>query len=81
MDIGPTELIIILLIVLLLFGVGRIGKLGGELGSGIRAFRKGLKGDDDQAIASTSAEIPSVMGEPAALESAPAAQDTSDDKA
>ena len=62
MEIGPTELIIILLIVLLLFGVGRIGKLGGELGSGIRAFRQGLKGDDDegapQATASASAEIP-----------------------
>jgi len=39
---GPTELIIILVIVILLFGVGRIGKIAGELGSGIRAFRKGL---------------------------------------
>ncbi|MDP7545600.1 MAG: twin-arginine translocase TatA/TatE family subunit, partial [Anaerolineales bacterium] len=29
---GPTELIIILVIVLVLFGVGRIGKIGGELG-------------------------------------------------
>jgi len=47
MDIGPTELIIILLIVVLLFGVGRIGKIAGELGSGIRAFREGLRGDDD----------------------------------
>ena len=45
MDIGPTELIIILLIVVLLFGVGRIGKIAGELGSGIRAFREGLRGD------------------------------------
>jgi sec-independent protein translocase protein TatA len=46
MDIGPTELIIILLIVVLLFGVGRIGKIAGELGSGIRAFREGLRGDE-----------------------------------
>ena len=44
MDIGPSELIVILLIVLLLFGVGRITKLAGELGSGIRAFRDGLQG-------------------------------------
>lgn len=43
---GPTELIIILIIVILLFGVGRIGKIAGELGSGIRAFRKGLQGDE-----------------------------------
>ncbi len=48
MDIGPTELIIILVIVLLLFGVGRIGKIAGELGSGIRAFKDGLKDDEDQ---------------------------------
>lgn len=40
--LGPTELIIILIIVILLFGVGRISKIAGELGSGIRAFRKGL---------------------------------------
>lgn len=37
-DIGPTELILILLIIILLFGVGRISKIAGELGSGIRAF-------------------------------------------
>jgi sec-independent protein translocase protein TatA len=48
MDIGPTELIIILVIVLLLFGVGRIGKIAGELGSGIRAFKDGLSGDKDK---------------------------------
>lgn len=46
MDIGPTELIIILLIVVLLFGVGRISKVAGEMGKGIRAFREGLQGDE-----------------------------------
>ena len=45
MDIGPAELTIILIIVVLLFGVGRLGKIGAELGSGIREFRKGLEGD------------------------------------
>ncbi|MBE9524070.1 MAG: twin-arginine translocase TatA/TatE family subunit [Chloroflexi bacterium] len=44
--LGPTELIIILVIVLVLFGVGRIGKIAGEMGGGIRAFKDGLKGDD-----------------------------------
>jgi sec-independent protein translocase protein TatA len=47
-SLGPTELIIILIIVILLFGVGRIGKIAGELGGGIRAFRDGLKGDEDE---------------------------------
>ncbi len=46
-DIGPTELIIILIIVILLFGVGRISKIAGELGAGIRAFRQGLRGDEE----------------------------------
>ena len=36
-----TELIVILVIVILLFGVGRIGKIAGELGRGIRSFQRG----------------------------------------
>jgi sec-independent protein translocase protein TatA len=44
---GGSEWIIILVIVLVIFGVGRIGKIGGELGRGIREFRKGLKGEDE----------------------------------
>lgn len=46
---GPTELIIILVIVVLLFGVGRISKVAGELGSGIRAFREGVKENSEEA--------------------------------
>jgi sec-independent protein translocase protein TatA len=47
MNLGPTELIIILVIVVLLFGVGRLSQIGGELGKGIREFRTGLRGEDD----------------------------------
>jgi sec-independent protein translocase protein TatA len=39
---GTTELMIILVIVILFFGIGRIGKIAGELGSGIKAFREGI---------------------------------------
>jgi sec-independent protein translocase protein TatA len=46
-SLGPTELVIILVIVLLLFGVGRVSRIGGEMGSAIREFRKGLQGDDN----------------------------------
>jgi len=46
--IGSTELIIILVIVILLFGVGRISRIASELGSGIRAFREGLAGDEEE---------------------------------
>lgn len=48
MRLGTTELVIILVIVLLLFGVGRIGKIAGELGGGIRAFREGLNSDEEE---------------------------------
>ncbi|OJX47119.1 MAG: Sec-independent protein translocase TatA [Chloroflexi bacterium 44-23] len=46
-NFGVQELIIILVIVLLLFGVGRISKIGKELGSSIRSFRTGLKGEEE----------------------------------
>lgn len=42
-----TKLLIILLIVLLLFGAGRLSKVMGELGKGMRAMKDGLKKDDD----------------------------------
>jgi len=46
-DLGAPELIIILVIVLLLFGPGRIGNVAGEIGKGIRNFREGLSGKDE----------------------------------
>ncbi len=46
-QLGAPELLIIFVIVFLLFGVGRIGKIAGELGSGIRAFREGLEGKEE----------------------------------
>jgi sec-independent protein translocase protein TatA len=50
MNLGPTELIIILVIILVLFGVGRISKIAGEMGSGIRAFKEGLQGDEEEKL-------------------------------
>jgi len=43
MNLGPVELVIILLIVVLLLGPGRIARSAGDLGKGIRELRKGLK--------------------------------------
>ena len=42
-SLGGTELLIILAIVILLFGVGRVSRIGGELGSAVANFRKGLQ--------------------------------------
>jgi sec-independent protein translocase protein TatA len=57
--LGTTELIIILVIVLLLFGVGRIGKIAGELGGGIRAFREGLNKDEENKATKQEQEVKS----------------------
>ena len=43
---GITELIIILIILLLIFGPSRLGDLGSSLGKGIKGFRKSLKDDE-----------------------------------
>lgn len=47
-SLGWQELLIVLVIIVILFGVGRIGRIAGELGGGIRAFREGLQGDKDK---------------------------------
>ena len=59
MNLGPVELVIILVIVVVLFGPGRLGKTMGELGSGLRSFKDGLTGekkDDDAAKPPSSDE-------------------------
>jgi sec-independent protein translocase protein TatA len=44
--LGPVELIIILVIVLLLFGPSRLSKIAGEIGKGIKAFRDNMNKDE-----------------------------------
>lgn len=46
-DLGVPELLIILVIVVLLFGPGRIGKVAGEIGKGIKNFRDSLASKDE----------------------------------
>lgn len=56
MQLGPAELIIILIIVVVLFGVGRVGKIGGELGSAVANFRKGLEAGKQESETAEAAE-------------------------
>jgi sec-independent protein translocase protein TatA len=44
--LGPVELVIILVIVLLLFGPSRLSKVAGEIGKGIKSFRDNMNKDD-----------------------------------
>ncbi len=60
--LGPMELIIILVIVIIIFGVGKLPEIGGALGKGIREFRnaskeiEGAKEDLEAAADSVNAE-------------------------
>jgi sec-independent protein translocase protein TatA len=55
-NIGPLELIIILLVVLLLFGAKRLPELGRSLGSGMREFKDGVTGSKDSEPERTALE-------------------------
>ena len=45
--LGTTELLIILVIIVMLFGLGKLPQAAKQLGLGARNFQKGLKGEDD----------------------------------
>lgn len=52
--LGAPELLILLVIVILLFGVGRIAKISGELGSAIRNFREAVQDKDEKKTDETN---------------------------
>ena len=52
--IGPMELGLIVLLVLIIFGVGKLPQVGGALGRGVRAFREGKLGEDEDAEAEST---------------------------
>jgi len=45
--VGPWEIGLIVLIILIVFGVGKLPQVGGAIGKGMRAFRKGQSGEDE----------------------------------
>ena len=72
-NIGPTELIIVLVIVLLIFGPKRLPGLGKQLGSGMREFKDSISGkdghdddheDDDAATATDRRKTEAALGRP-----------------
>lgn len=46
-SVGPFELVIVLVVVLLVFGAGKMSELGGALGRGIREFREAVSETDE----------------------------------
>ncbi len=55
MDLGWPEVLLILAIVLVVFGAGKLPQVGSALGKGIREFRKAQRGDDDDTPVTTTA--------------------------
>ena len=55
--VGPTELILILVIVLVIFGAGKLPEIGGALGKGIKNFKKASREPDEIDITPSSKEI------------------------
>ncbi len=55
---GPFELVIILAVVIIIFGVGRLPEVGGAIGKGIREFRKASKDDDTKQITEAASSAP-----------------------
>jgi len=58
--LGATELVVILVIALVVFGPGKLPELGGALGRGIRDFRKsveGIEGGDEETSGNGVAEV------------------------
>ena len=45
---GPLEIGLIVLVILIVFGVGKLPQVGGAIGKGLRAFRRGQSGEEDE---------------------------------
>ncbi len=52
LGLGMSELIIILVIVLIIFGAGKLPEIGSSLGKGIKSFKKSVNEDEEDADAS-----------------------------
>ncbi len=71
--IGTPELLLILVIFLMIFGVGKLPQVGKLLGSGIKSFQKGLHGEDDDEEVAKS-DKPELLDEDKAAEAGVAEQ-------
>jgi sec-independent protein translocase protein TatA len=57
-DIGPMELIVILLIVVMVFGVGKLPDVAASLGKSLRSFREGQSGTDEDETKAVAVRRP-----------------------
>lgn len=69
--LGPLEIGLILVIILIVFGVGKLPQVGAALGKSINAFKKGQSGEDEEEKAKEAKVVKRVKRKKAAKKSAP----------
>lgn len=65
MALGPWQIVIVVLLIVLFFGRGRISDMMGDLAKGITSFKKGLREDEEGGSAASSSEPPRIAPQPA----------------
>ena len=55
---GVWEIVLILAIILIVFGVGKLPQVGSALGKGLRAFKKGQTGEEEEEVAEVASSKP-----------------------
>ncbi len=56
MKLGWPEILLILVVVIIIFGVGKLPEVGGAIGKGIRNFKKSASGEDEQKQTTSEAK-------------------------
>ncbi len=59
MSPSPIQIAVVVILILLLFGASRLGDIGKGLGEGIKNFKKGINGDDDEPTSEDSKQLES----------------------
>jgi sec-independent protein translocase protein TatA len=72
-SLGPVELILIVLAIVLIFGASKLGDIGGALGKSIREFKKASKDPEEEAREREEAARQQAVTTPPATTAAPAA--------
>jgi sec-independent protein translocase protein TatA len=63
MALGPWQIVIVVLLIVLFFGRGRISDMMGDLAKGITSFKRGLREEETDTSASTGSEPPRMVSQ------------------
>jgi sec-independent protein translocase protein TatA len=76
MSIGIWQVVLILLIVLIIFGAGKLPKVMGDVAKGVKSFKSGLKDDEDETPAETARVVHTHPAPPAVPTGSPTVDHT-----